>query len=230
MNNLFKENARIFSLLLVLLFVLLIVVYFVFVNPQSKQLKAAKQNVSNLESEIAALEASRNQSKDSLDSDTLLLEKKVPITPELEDLLLTFQEIELVSGSRIENIEFSYDGELPEKNTGSEESQDNQSNENSENANDANKTNENNENGDSQPADTSESSKPEFLKAITAKMDVLSPDYDSFQEFLQELEKRERIMRVDKLTFEKPAEKEQLEGSGETITFTIEATTFYYKQ
>lgn len=227
MNNLFKENARIFSLLLVLLFVLLIVVYFVFVNPQSKQLKAAKQNVSNLESEIAALEASRNQSKDSLDSDTLLLEKKVPITPELEDLLLTFQEIELVSGSRIENIEFSYDGELPEKNTGSEESKDNQSNENSENSNDANKTN---ENDDSQPAGTSESSKPEFLKVITAKMDVLSPDYDSFQEFLQELEKRERIMRVDKLKFEKPAEKDLLDGSGETITFTIEATTFYYKQ
>lgn len=220
MNNLFKENARIFSLLLVLLFVLLIVVYFVFVNPQSKQLKAAKQNVSNLESEIAALEASRNQSKDSLDSDTLLLEKKVPITPELEDLLLTFQEIELVSGSRIENIEFSYDGELPENHSGSGESQENQSN-------DANDATENNE---SEPINTSNGNKPEFLRVITAKMDVLSPDYDSFQEFLQELEKRERVMRVDKLTFEKPAEKEQLEGSGETITFTIEATTFYYKQ
>lgn len=227
MNNLFKENARIFSLLLVLLFVLLIVVYFVFVNPQSKQLKAAKQNVSNLESEIAALEASRNQSKDSLDSDTLLLEKKVPITPELEDLLLTFQEIELVSGSRIENIEFSYDGELPENHSGSGESQENQSNDANENVNNANDATENNE---SEPINTSNGNKPEFLRVITAKMDVLSPDYDSFQEFLQELEKRERVMRVDKLTFEKPAEKEQLEGSGETITFTIEATTFYYKQ
>lgn len=223
MNNLFKENARIFSLLLVLLFVLLIVVYFVFVSPLSKQLKAAKQNVSNLETEISVLEASRNQSKDSLDSDTLLLEKKVPITPELEDLLLTFQEIELTSDSRIENIEFSYDGKLPENHSGSGESQENQSND----TNDENVATENNE---SEQANTRNGNKPEFLKVITAKMDVLSPDYDSFQVFLQELEKCERIMRVDKLTFEKPAEKEQLEGSGETITFTIEATTFYYKQ
>jgi type IV pilus assembly protein PilO len=226
-NNLFRENARIFSLLIVLLFVLLIVVYFVYVSPQSKQLKAAKQNVSNLESEIAALEANRDRSTDDLDSDALLLKRKVPLNPELENLLLTFQEIELVSGSRIENIVFRYDGELPENDSSSEESQENQSTDADENTNDANATAENN---DSEPANTINGNNPEFLKLITAAMDVLSPDYDSFQEFLQELEKRERIMRVDKLTFKKPAERELLDGSDETITFTIEVTTFYYEE
>ena len=68
------------------------------------------------------------------------------------------------------------------------------------------------------------SEKPEDLQIITVRMDVTSPNYDDFLEFITEIEQQERIMSVSSLQFEKPGKEEQ----GETITHQVELITFYY--
>lgn len=223
MNNALKENKRMLIIILVLLFVLLFVVYFAFVSPVVKQLKGAENNVSTLETEISALQLNLDKQTSTPDVDSIILEKKVPLAPELENLLLTFQEIEFVSGSVIENIQFRYDGELPESWMDEEDTESDDS------VQDEGESTDESDEEQSPPAVSVDVNKPENLRVITAVIDVQSPNYERFQDFLTEIEKRERITRVDKLEFEKPAEKALLEGEPETMTMTMEVTTFYYE-
>jgi len=71
---------------------------------------------------------------------------------------------------------------------------------------------------------------PTNVKLITINLSVASPDFEHFQLFLQELEKLERITRVDTLTFTKPAERELLyeKDGNQAVTADVQITTFYY--
>lgn len=222
MSNVLNENKRIFTLILVLLFILLVVVYFTLVRPLERQQESAENNVNTLNDEIAAYEARLENDSGEMDVETLLLEKKVPLTPELESLLLTLQEIELVSDSIIDNVRFRYDGELPESLIGDDEEVE------AETPVDAEE--ESLEDEDVTVTVAEDENKPENLRVITAEIDVRTPNYEAFQNFLTEIEKRERITRVDRLDFEKPAEQALLESPLEEIVVTIEVSTFYYEE
>lgn len=222
MSNVLNENKRIFTLILVLLFILLVVVYFTLVRPLERQQESAENNVNTLNDEIAAYEARLENDSGEMDVETLLLEKKVPLTPELESLLLTLQEIELVSDSIIDNVRFRYDGELPESLIGDDEEVETETPVDAEE--------ESLEDEDVTVTVAEDENKPENLRVITAEIDVRTPNYEAFQNFLTEIEKRERITRVDRLDFEKPAEQALLESPLEEIVVTIEVSTFYYEE
>lgn len=73
---------------------------------------------------------------------------------------------------------------------------------------------------------------PENVRLITLQLDVISPNFERSQKFLKELEKLERLVRVDSLSFSKPGEMELLEAD-ETdipINMSVTLTTFYYRQ
>lgn len=234
MNNLFEEKRTLFLLLLSLIFLGLLAVYLFFIQPLSGELRTAKNTSVSLEADIDVFEAKNSPELSKKDIDTLLLQKKVPLKPELEKLLLTFQEIEQTSGSRIDEVEFEYDGSEPEFDLGQEEEK-----ESGENAEDQENSSDEDTDGESQEdsaieenadENTEDSTKPEKLHLVTAKLTVLSPDHEHFMKFIKEIEALKRVTRVDKLEFFKPAEKELefQENPNETMAFTIHVTTFYY--
>lgn len=222
MSNVLNENKRIFTFILVLLFILLVVVYFTLVRPLERQQESAENNVNTLNDEIAAYEARLENDSGGMDVETLLLEKKVPLTPELESFLLTLQEIELVSDSIIDNVRFRYDGELPESLIAEDEEIEGET--------PVESGEESLEEDDATVTVAEDENKPENLRVITAEIDVRTSNYETFQNFLTEIEKRERITRVDRLEFEKPAELALIENPSEEIVVTIEVSTFYYEE
>lgn len=222
MSNVLNENKRIFTFILVLLFILLVVVYFTLVRPLERQQESAENNVNTLNDEIAAYEARLENDSGGMDVETLLLEKKVPLTPELESFLLTLQEIELVSDSIIDNVRFRYDGELPESLIAEDEEIEGET--------PVESGGESLEEDDATVTVAEDENKPENLRVITAEIDVRTSNYETFQNFLTEIEKRERITRVDRLEFEKPAELALIENPSEEIVVTIEVSTFYYEE
>lgn len=104
-------------------------------------------------------------------------------------------------------------------------SQDEQATEDNENSED----NESDTNDESEQAtDETVTNLPTNVKLITINLSVASPDFEHFQLFLQELEKLERITRVDTLTFTKPAERELLyeKDGNQAVTADVQITTF----
>lgn len=187
----------------------------------------------------------------------------MPLSRQLDELILSLQEIEMVSGSQIASINFNnYDGGLTEadgtnENNESTDGTDEATADDTNNNNEAtdgtdeattNETDENqsdeqateDKNSDDNGSDTNDESGqatdetvtnlPTNVKLITINLSVASPNFEHFQLFLQELEKLERITRVDTLTFTKPAERELLyeKDGSQAVTADVQITTFYY--
>ncbi|MFD1851899.1 hypothetical protein [Oceanobacillus bengalensis] len=234
MNNLFQENKKAFFLLLGLLVVLLLVVYFLFFQPVTKDLKANENERMQLENEVKILEIQidNNENPDVGEEsiENIKLAKKMPLDPELENLILTLEEIEIISDSRFDNISFSYDGSVPQRTIEEEETTDTEETAEQNNVEELEVDIETTEEAPESVIDME--AKPEDLHVITLNMSVTSPDYEHFQTFIQEVEKQERMMMVSSLDFQKPAESELLftEEPDESIYSDVSITTFYYEE
>lgn len=225
MNNIFEENRNAFLMLSGLLFVLLIVLYFAFISPLLSDLKDERANHIDLQNEIAVLEKQIQQideTQEELTQEQLELQKKVPLTRELEEIVLILQDIELQSSSLIELIDFYYDSSLPTPDFSHELDAD----EVIEGANDT----ESEENSDKESQTIKLKEKPESLQVITISMEITSPSYDDFLQLIKEIEQQERIMSVSKLQFEKTSDFTVKDEQDELITHKVELMTFYYKE
>ncbi|RLL47868.1 hypothetical protein D8M04_00895 [Oceanobacillus piezotolerans] len=230
MNNLFQENKKPFLLLLGLLFLLIIVFYFLFFQPLMKDLKSKENSLTQLDNEVAVLgiavkKAEAKVSQDESNIEQLRLADKMPANPELEKLILTLEEIAMVSGSRFDSISFSYDGTVPER--ASEEETDETSNQES-----IEETAEPSESEEieEQTEVINMEEKPEGLQVVNISMSVISPDYEQFLTFMKEIENQERMMTVSSMDFQQPSESELLADEAiESVVSNVNITTFYYE-
>jgi len=243
MSDLLQEKRKFFLFIGIILFLLLGILYYYLIMPLKDDANVAEQNVKQLETEVKALENRLNQNESDQPESTAKLEKKMPLSRQLDELILSLQEIEMVSGSQITTMTFNnYDGGLTEAddtnnnnestdstgNTTTNEPGENQS-DNQAGADESSDDNGSDTNDESATDDTV-TNLPTNVKLITINLSVASPDYEHFQTFLQEMEKLERITRVDTLSFTRPAERELLyekEGS-QVVKAEVQITTFYY--
>jgi hypothetical protein len=187
---------------------------------------------SELESETAALRTEVSQQEEGpgieVDVKKKRLERRVPSEPALENLLRTLQEIELVSGSKILDYSFTYDGTIPERAVPAAEDM--------EIIEETEEDSLNNE-LEIEPEEREEEVSPvlelpglpEEAGLITVAMELFSPDYEQLQVFLQEIEKQERVMMISYLEFVQPGEMELLESGDESVWVNMEVTSFYYE-
>lgn len=114
MNNLLEDKKNL-VLLGIILFLLLALLYFYWVKPVKDEVAASKQEVERLEQTIDQLtaEITAEEKKTEVDGDSYQLIKKLPLSRQVDEFLLSLLEIEIVSQSQIESIAFNnYEGEL----------------------------------------------------------------------------------------------------------------------
>lgn len=238
MNKLFYENRRTAFILLTLLIVLGATLYFLLVHPMSKDVKSTESQLVEAENERKDLQlridsVEEGQPKAN-EVERLRRIDQIPTTPNTEEVIRTLEEIEMISGSRIHTISFSYDGTIPESMEGAEETVESETDEESED--------ENTEDGEavSEEETTEEEIEPsidleempEELHIITINLELSSPDYDSYQRFLKGIENEERMMMVNNIQFEQPQEMELVaeEEPDESIDSNIIISLFYYEE
>lgn len=238
MRNLFQENKNAFLLLLGLLFLLLIIVFIFLYQPVSKELKSLESNAVMLESDIATLKvATENASEEDSEEEVerLKLTNKLPMDIELENIITSLEEMEYISNSRFDHINFTYDGSVPERTMEADEEAEGEETDATEEPAESEGTEESSEDND----DTVEEpesvinmdEKPEQLQVVTISMYVVSPDYEHFQTFLNEVENQKRMMTISSIDFEQPGEFELnfVENPDESIEADVTITTFYYE-
>src|SRR5690625_1882375 len=226
MNNMFEENRSTFLMLVGLMFVLLMVLYFAFISPLLSDLKEKKSSQVDLQNDIAVLEKKLQQldeSEEEFEQEQLELQKKIPLTRELEEIVLILQEIELHSSSVIEEINFYYDGSLPTSDfiheLDTEEMVEDEDGSEGEKG----------ENNDEKSPTIDLVEKPERLQLITLNMEITSHTYDEFLQLVTEIEQQERIMGVSKVQFETQSESVDVETDG-SIEAEVELITFFYQE
>lgn len=228
MNDLFSNKQTGYLVISALIAVLLGAIYYFLVYPMSEEKNSKEVTISTVRSEIALLDSQLTAPvEEGEDKNSFQLEKKVPLTRELDMLIKSIEEVDLVSEAKIESIEFNNYDEIVADSTlvPSEE-------EASPETNDA--TTEETEG--EQPAETpvspvANSTLPPQLKLITFNINILTKDYDHLNTFIKELESIERIKRIDQIELLIPGEESLLDVEfKDVISARIQVTTFFYDE
>lgn len=228
MNDLFSNKQTGYLVVSALIAVLLGAIYYFLVYPMSEEKNSKEVTISTVRNEIALLDSQLTAPvEEGEDKNSFQLEKKVPLTRELDMLIKSIEEVDLVSEAKIESIEFNNYDEIVADSTlvPSEE-------EASPETDDADTE----EIEGEQPAETpvspvANSTLPPQLKLITFNINILTKDYDHLNTFIKELESIERIKRIDQIEFLLPGEESLLElDYKEAISARIQVTTFFYDE
>ncbi|WP_419958650.1 potassium transporter [Psychrobacillus psychrotolerans] len=229
MNDLFSNKQTGYLVISALIAVLLGAIYYFLVYPMSEEKNSKEVTISTVRSEIALLDSQLTSPvEEDEDKNSFQLEKKVPLTRELDMLIKSIEEIDLVSEAKIESIEFNNYDEIVADSTLVPSEEEAASPE----TNDA--TTEETEG--EQPAETpvspvANSTLPPQLKLITFNINILTKDYDHLNTFIKELESIERIKRIDQIEFLMPGEESLLDlDFKDAISARIQVTTFYYDE
>ena len=221
-----------------LVFALLFAVYYYVVLPKQSEAEMKESSVNTLHSEIAAMKEQLALIEEGGNSNVLnefAIRKKLPASREIDELLLSIEEIEYISNSRITGISFnSYDDLV----SASELVNPNAEKESSETLEDIaadgtvdEAADEDSDQQEQVPVFTvSPEVLPANLKLITFQIDIESPDDEQLQQFIKEIEQMERVMHIDTIEYSLPGEEDALTEEGSTIvTASIQVTTFYFE-
>ena len=222
-------------LLVVLVAVLLFAVYYYIVLPKQDNKNSLEGSISSLQSEITALEEQMVLLEESTSgevSNVYEIRQKLPQSREIDQLLLNLEEIEYVTETRITSIGFnSYDAlvsesaivPVPEEGTDTQEAETTETEE----------VVEGEETGETVETPVSEIAAeiiPPELKLITFNLAIEASVYENIQQFIEEIENLKRIMHIDSISYTLPGEEgEFLEEGTETLSASVQVTTFYYE-
>lgn len=243
-----SKNTQIL-LLVALVAALLFAIYYYLVLPKQSEQDVLRRSIETLTSEISTIQASIDQIEEKESQHTpnvYTLEKKVPRSQNIDELLLNIEEIQYVSNSYVTSISFSGGGmSVADAGIGigihTEEAIDpNQNATTDPNATTPNPNTTNNQNTDIQGTEGQTAGEvvdstftidlPTELKMLSFNLELTSPDYNHLLQFINELESLERIMHIDSISYSLPGEQAVIdEDISSTVQASIQVTTFYYE-
>jgi type IV pilus assembly protein PilO len=166
-----------------------------------QEIKIEEQLVQVLDQQAAAAGASAGN--------TVELQRKIPVTPYLEQLLLELEKAEVLSDSRIINMSFGDEvftasATLDEYVTTDEE--------------------------EGETIVTEEEFLPEGLKKVTVKLSVESKVYEDLTAFLSSIESLTRITQIESVTFTGQQELTSVDQEVSPLTYTVALSAFYFPE
>ncbi len=238
-----SKNSAIL-LLTALIAAILFALYYYIVTPKLEEVNTKESSINSLQQEISTIEKEITiieENRKSSDIGILALRKKVPQTRAMEEVIRNIEEIEAVTGTRVENVDFNnydslvidaiIDPNAPDSG-GKEDGTGEPAAETEEQATTDNKEETATPQTDKElPISTIlKESLPEELKLVTFSIDVAAKDSQTMLEFLKEIEKIERVMKIDALDFKLVGEEAKFqEDVDSTVNATVQVTTFYYE-
>lgn len=255
-----KKTKFIPLLVCVVVVAVITILYFYLIYPKKEDLKSVTRTNSNFQLQIDTLQ-SKIKALEGTDVGNLYnqfnIRKRLPENRAVDELLLDLEEVEYVSGTRINSVNFnSYDSlvntsdytdpNAPKTEEGqTEEGQTNQEGQATEQTTDSEQQNKETTNGEGQtnngegqeaqtqaaPVTTIDlATLPPNLKMITFNLEVEAPNEERLMHFLKEVENIERVMHVDTLNFSLLGEEQQYQvDASKIVKATILLTTFYYE-
>ncbi len=232
MKQTLNESKSLAVLLGVVVVLLLGAIYYYFVYPKAETKKQTEQAISQLQTDITTLEQNVAvlSAVNPGDADHFELRKKLPAQRELDNLLRSIHEVEVMSESKIISMTFNnYDDEVaqaeslkPKEEVATEE-------EAAEEPVQPEGSPTEGEAAEKPVTPINMEALPAELKLMSLVLDMQVLDEAHLMLFLQELEAIERIVRIDGVSInEVPGVVELTQPNPDKkIPVTVQLTTFY---
>ena len=233
MKDAINENKLLVILIGVLALAVIGGLYYYLLLPKVETKASVTQEIErltvetrHLQQEIGLLGAVEEEAVNELELRTKLPEKRG-----LHTLLLSLQEVELISEAKIISISFNdYDALVSESSiiTAPDEEENQEENEQDNNS----EVTEDEANDLEKPQTGIDiTALPDVLKLLSLGMEVEVQDYEHLLTFIKEIESIERVIRVDQVEFNQIGEEGFAEKEvDESIIVTIQLTTFYSEE
>lgn len=226
MNKLTSHKNSSILLLVALIAALLFALYYYMLLPKREEVVEKTNNIEQLQQQMTDMTkelAALDESQGERNLDNFIMRQKVPETRAIEKIILNMVEIEEVTGTRVESLNFNnYDTAVAQ----SEVRQPNELEKADAEVNGDNVDAEENIPVSSIVKDNL----PDNLKLVTFNIHVVALDFKKLDQFLKEIEQLERVMKIDMIDLTIPGEQDLLSEEADiTIQATVQVTTFYYE-
>ncbi|WML25433.1 pilus assembly protein PilO [Neobacillus sp. OS1-33] len=217
-----KRDSIIIGIVTLIVVFLIVYAQFFKLSPLKSDLGIKQQS---LESEQKLLEiASQKKAEDTkkTSEDTKELQKKLPVEPLQEQLILDLEKAENLSNSKISSMSFSKDADVS---TAADQA-------NAENANgqqtttnqtDTNQATANQDTAAQQAA----ANQTAGMKKMTVSLSVESPSYEKLEKFVETLESLKRIIVVESISYSGGEEITSLDQEEPPLTYSLTFSAFY---
>ncbi|MBS2771588.1 type II secretion system protein M [Anoxybacillus rupiensis] len=214
----FSKRQLLVSLLaLVLVGTSVVLLYFYTLKPLYSRLEELRTTVENEKKLLATMQTQAEQQQADRTASVVELQKKVPVKPLVEQLILDLEKAEVLSDSLISSMSFNEEADVNgQPSADSAQGQENGTRAYTEEQSAAQKT------------DSAAPSLPQGLKKVTAQLTVQSPSYYHLERFLQTLEKLDRIVSVETLSFSGNPELTSIDTQTEPLTYSLTISAFYH--
>ncbi|MCM3116750.1 pilus assembly protein PilO [Neobacillus sp. MER 74] len=215
-----KKQGLIIGAVALILILFIVYAQFFKLAPLKTDLDLKQQS---LESEQKLLEivSQKNAEETQKTSEgTRELQKKLPVKPLQEQLILDLEKAETISDSKISSMSFSKDVDVSTAT--------------------ADQTNAENANGQQTTTDTSQaaatqdttaqqtaSSQTTGMKKMTISLSVESPNYKKLEKFIETLESLKRIIVVESISYSGGQEITSLDQEDQPLTYSLTISAFY---
>lgn len=213
-----------------------LVLTFFIVRPQIDDLKKKEEKVAQARAQEKALQNQLDGLDDestNIDVEQLLLEKQVPTEPNIDEYILSLQQLEQYANSHIEQVRFTYDSSIDVLDEDEDEEEtDDATIQEAEEALEEELTDEFGEDFfDEEQPPTFLKEIPDGLEVITVNVVAIVPSYEELVNLVRAIEDQDRISIVSRMRAAFQTDEEELfDDEEELIGLEFEVTTFYYAE
>ena len=183
-------------------------IYFYVINPKSDDLQSKERELQALETELAIIQSEQHKKTEEPRVSSVELQKKIPVKPNVQQIIVDFNQAEIVSGSLITNIAVEENVEIGQPVASAGEEDESESESVSEPV--------------SVPAQAIEG-----LKQVRLSLTVQSERYADLEKFLSSLESLERITKVENISFEGFEEITAVDQTRSILEYTVVVSAYY---
>lgn len=223
-----KRNKLIVGASALFLVLLIVIAQFYLLSPLKSDLKTKQQSLASEQKLLEIAGQKKVEDVKKTVDDTRELQKKLPVEPLQEQLILDLEKAENLSNSKISSMGFSKDADV---NTSADQT--NTQNANGQqntaaNQNTANQATTNQSTATQSPATQQTTTAPTTaLKKLTVSLSVESPNYEDLEKFIETLESLKRIVVVESINYSGGQEITTLAQDNPPLTYSLTISAFY---
>lgn len=247
MNLQFSKRETLILVLTVLLTIASIfALYYLYLEPKYKNIDTQTASLKS-EKELLATLQKQQQTKSDITAESLaVLQRKVPVKPQQEQLILDLEQAEVISGTKIISMAFSEGDVAPPpaetpKNTDKDQANANEedNNKNAEDNSDQNADDQaasdettdknNNTEKEGENANTYEPTPlPSGIKRLMVTLSVESNNYEELKKFIESLESLQRTVVIETISFSGTTEVTKVEATkDEKLSYNLTLSAFF---
>ncbi|OEH91459.1 GspMb/PilO family protein [Bacillus solimangrovi] len=174
--------------------------YFVFLRPLEQDLAFTEEQIIAQQKLLEVLYEKVEETQNNELYDTTELQRKLPISPMVEQYIHLLEMAEVMSGSFISNISFSEQDVQWSEAESIDEDQ------------------------------TEVNAVQNGMKRLIISLSIDGENYESLQSFLKTVESFTRITKIDQLSFSGSNERVDLDSKENRLSYTLTLSAFYYPE